>query len=124
MLYYFGSNEKSLWAEWDLLESIFQTVDCLYPEWTLKPLSLRQSASSFSIDEAIYSLLEKTSSADEFNPIVEILIHDQSPYKASQGQFQQPTAPPPKPKKGLLSNVLGGGGLASHFKLSSSSSHH
>lgn len=36
LLYYFGSNEKSLWAEWDLLESIFSTIDSLYPDFTVK----------------------------------------------------------------------------------------
>jgi hypothetical protein len=56
LLYYFGSNEKSLWAEWDLLESIFQTVDSLYPEWTLKALSQR-SSSGMASDDSIYQLL-------------------------------------------------------------------
>ncbi len=32
-------------------------------------------------DESIYSLLEKCS-ADEFNSIVDVLMHDGTPYKA------------------------------------------
>jgi hypothetical protein len=36
LLYYNGSNEKSLWAEWDILESIFGTIDSLYPDKTTK----------------------------------------------------------------------------------------
>lgn len=27
LLYYFGSNDKSLWADWDLLEAMFQVID-------------------------------------------------------------------------------------------------
>lgn len=38
LLYYYGSNEKSLWAEWDIIESLFNSIDCLYPEWSLKAL--------------------------------------------------------------------------------------
>jgi hypothetical protein len=76
LLYYNGSNEKSLWAEWELLETLFGAIDQIYPEWTLKALSARQNTTSISIDESIYSLLEKTSSADDFNSIVELLMHD------------------------------------------------
>jgi hypothetical protein len=83
LLYYNGSNEKSLWAEWDVLEALFSAIDNIYPDWTIKTLSGRQATTSISIDESIYSLLEKTTSADEFNSIVELLMHDQSPYKAS-----------------------------------------
>ena len=75
-MYYNGSNEKSLWAEWDVLEALFSAIDNIYPDWTVKTLSGRQATTSTSIDESIYSLLEKTSSADEFNSIVELLMHD------------------------------------------------
>ena len=27
LLYYHGSNEKSLWAEWDILEALFGAID-------------------------------------------------------------------------------------------------
>lgn len=33
-LYYYGSNEKSLWADWDIIDSVFTTMDSFYPEWT------------------------------------------------------------------------------------------
>ena len=36
LLYYFGSNEKSLWAEWGLLEGLFTTFEAIYPEWSPK----------------------------------------------------------------------------------------
>jgi hypothetical protein len=39
LLYNFGSNDKSLWAEWDILESMFSVIAVLYPEKTLKNLS-------------------------------------------------------------------------------------
>lgn len=41
LLYYNGSNEKSLWAEWDVLEALFSAIDNIYPEWTIKTLSGR-----------------------------------------------------------------------------------
>ena len=31
LLYYNGSNEKSLWAEWDVLEALFSAIDNIYP---------------------------------------------------------------------------------------------
>ena len=41
LMYYFGSNEKSLWAEWDILEAMFNLIDSLYPERTMKGLNLQ-----------------------------------------------------------------------------------
>lgn len=36
LCYYMGSNERSLWAEWDLLENIFNIIENIYPEWMHK----------------------------------------------------------------------------------------
>jgi hypothetical protein len=36
LLYYNGSNEKSLWAEWEIIEQVFGIIDSIYPEWMRK----------------------------------------------------------------------------------------
>lgn len=51
--------------------------------------------------------MQKSSIADDFNQIVEILVQDQNPYKTQQNPFPTPVKQPSK--KGLLGNVL-------HFK--------
>ena len=83
LLYNHGSNDKSLWAEWDLLESVFAVLENIYPDHIMKLLKNQH----MPVDESVYALFEKCS-AEEFNNIVEILIHDGTPYKA---QSQQPS---------------------------------
>ena len=116
LLYYYGSNEKSLWAEWSMLESLFTTVDAIYPEWCLKVLAQSIDRADVPYVESVFSLLEKAQASEDLNSILELLLQDSTPYKAQQNPFQQPPAPQTQKssKKSLLSNVLG-------LKLSSSS---
>ncbi len=88
LLYYYGSNDKSLWAEWDVLESLFSTLEHLYSERVQKLLQQRKEASSSSFDHSIHIFLDKFAGVEDFNSIIEVLLHDQSPYKA--GAFTSP----------------------------------
>lgn len=53
LLYYYGSNESSLWAEWDMIEQVFQILDIIFPEWTMKQVS-SSSRTPLSLDESIF----------------------------------------------------------------------
>ena len=73
LLYLNGSNEKSLWAEWDLLEILFETLDVIYPESFFS--RLRDKGNPAGVEQNVYNLLEK-SSADEFNHDIDILMFE------------------------------------------------
>ena len=60
LLYYDGSNEKSLWAEWSILEALFTTIDAIYPDWCIKSLAKSIDRSDVPYVETVFSLLEKT----------------------------------------------------------------
>ena len=73
-----GSSDKTLWADWDLVESLFQTLDPIYPESFFRRVKDKGNVYQ-TIEENIYMLLEK-SSADEFNSDIEILMHEAKPH--------------------------------------------
>lgn len=71
-----------------MLESLFTTVDAIYPEWCLKVLAQSIDRADVPYVESVFTLFEKAQASEDLNSIVELLLQDSTPYKAQQNPFQ------------------------------------
>jgi len=86
LLYSFGSNEKLLWQEWEVTESLFKILDLVFP-----PSLLPSQTSPQAIEKTVFALLEK-SSADEFAADVELLMHEGQFGASSSSEKKSPSS--------------------------------